>query len=1158
MSDRINEAYDGTLGTAFMQETRARLDWICTQVRGNSVLDIGCSQGIGSLLLARSGFCVTGVDMDADVIEYAQKALLHEPGEVRRRVRFVCGDFLSYTPEQTQWDTILFGEILEHLAVPEYFIEKACSLLKDGGTLVLTTPFGINEHPDHRQTFYLCRLYRMLNRYFTVDTVHFFGRWIGMTGTRRKEICGDVPGVGIELFEKTEACFFALEKELTGCCSGLRAELQKTQTEKEKISEQLRALEAQLRQCQAAQTAAEQQYNLLANSKLGRLTRWYWPKKDALKAQFTNGDPGARTLRNACKKIPGTRLLVRGLRRLRHPAEAVPADLSVRLAQKAKKIPDGRPGRYYQKAPYRIGLICDRFFYDSICSAADFVYLSPQDCDPLAEKLDALLVTTTWEGLRNAEWRGIASEDSPLRAVLYRLLDNCRKKKIPTLFYSKEDPLHYSIYLGIARRCDHIFTTAQEMVECYRRDCQNSSVRTLRFGINPQMHNPVGMRHFKKETGVLFSGSWRGGEAERCTDLSMLFDGVLGADRDLTIIDRMSGYRLPDEYRYPDRFQPCVHSSLEHGSLQKVHKLYDWAININTVKTSQTMFANRVLELQATGNLLISNYSVGVNSLFPTVFTVHDASEVGRILRGFTPEEIYERQVFGIRRVMTGETCFDRVAELLQPLGAVQPQPVRRVLVAADRITDRVRALFEEQSYGPKKLVRTDELTDSLLAGYDMVAFFDTQSEYGPFYLEDMINAFKYTDAVYVTKSAYSSTKGLHAGPEHEYVSHMGSRYRTVFWRSCFSARELRAMRGARRIKNGYSLDRFQYFRGDRPAPQPRDKYPLSVIVPVFNNGWHLYGKAFASLCRSTLFGDMEILLVDDGSTDGFTPQMVRSLASRYSNVRTFFFEPGGSGSASRPRNKGVELASADHIVFFDPDDDEVNDGFSTLLKIAQTNLYDIAFGNRLVCAKQSVMDDFSGRFIQSCGQTYTADMPNSVLVKTGFLAIGIQSVAIRKSLITDNHLRQVDGALGEDTLMCWQLQAAAHNIHAIQEMLYVYYAARQGSAVNTVGVPFFKKSLKCEQSTFAWLCSKMLIEDFIRLQFNYYIRYWFLWKLSFVPAHEAFECAGILYEILELYQPYYHGGEELIDRFLALCADGRFQDAFLCAHKAFFPDDNV
>ena len=47
------------------------------------------------------------------------------------------------------------------------------------------------------------------------------------------------------------------------------------------------------------------------------------------------------------------------------------------------------------------------------------------------------------------------------------------------------------------------------------------------------------------------------------------------------------------------------------------------------------MFANRVYELQALGNIMLSNYSVGVNNKFPNVFLIHDKREIKDILNAF-------------------------------------------------------------------------------------------------------------------------------------------------------------------------------------------------------------------------------------------------------------------------------------------------------------------------------------------------------------------------------------------------------------------------------------------------------------------------------------------------------------------------------------------
>ncbi|MFP3441921.1 hypothetical protein R0K18_29730, partial [Pantoea sp. SIMBA_133] len=71
------------------------------------------------------------------------------------------------------------------------------------------------------------------------------------------------------------------------------------------------------------------------------------------------------------------------------------------------------------------------------------------------------------------------------------------------------------------------------------------------------------------------------------------------------------------------------------------HRLFRWAINVNSVKYSETMFANRVYELQAMGNLLLTNYSVGVNNKFPHLFMVNLKEDVGPMIRNHT-ESDYE------------------------------------------------------------------------------------------------------------------------------------------------------------------------------------------------------------------------------------------------------------------------------------------------------------------------------------------------------------------------------------------------------------------------------------------------------------------------------------------------------------------------------------
>ena len=88
----------------------------------------------------------------------------------------------------------------------------------------------------------------------------------------------------------------------------------------------------------------------------------------------------------------------------------------------------------------------------------------------------------------------------------------------------------------------------------------------------------------------------------------------------------------------------------------------------------------------------------------------------------------------------------------------------------------------------------------------------------------------------------------------------------------------------------------------------------ISVIVPVYNI-MELLPRCVASL-RGQTYADLEILLVDDGSTDG-TGELCDRLAAEDSRIRVLHKENGGTSSA---RNLGIENARGEFLGFVDSD----------------------------------------------------------------------------------------------------------------------------------------------------------------------------------------------------------------------------------------------
>ena len=89
-----------------------------------------------------------------------------------------------------------------------------------------------------------------------------------------------------------------------------------------------------------------------------------------------------------------------------------------------------------------------------------------------------------------------------------------------------------------------------------------------------------------------------------------------------------------------------------------------------------------------------------------------------------------------------------------------------------------------------------------------------------------------------------------------------------------------------------------------------------SIVMPVYNAG-EILRKAIGSI-RSQTSPDWELICVDDGSTDGVTPQLLDEIAAEDSRIRVVHQRNSGPDLA---RKAGVSLARGTHLAFCDQDD---------------------------------------------------------------------------------------------------------------------------------------------------------------------------------------------------------------------------------------------
>lgn len=138
----------------------------------------------------------------------------------------------------------------------------------------------------------------------------------------------------------------------------------------------------------------------------------------------------------------------------------------------------------------------------------------------------------------------------------------------------------------------------------------------------------------------------------------------------------------------------------------------------------------------------------------------------------------------------------------------------------------------------------------------------------------------------------------------------------------------------------------------------------ISVIVPVYNVAIYL-DKCINSIANQT-YGNLEIILIDDGSTDE-SGVMCDAWATKDSRVRVFHKENAGQSSA---RNRGLQEAHGQYIGYVDGDDCIDATMYATLLDILVRESAD-AVGCQFKCFRDKIpttMDDsnrlysYSGR----------------------------------------------------------------------------------------------------------------------------------------------------------------------------------------------------
>lgn len=223
----------------------------------------------------------------------------------------------------------------------------------------------------------------------------------------------------------------------------------------------------------------------------------------------------------------------------------------------------------------------------------------------------------------------------------------------------------------------------------------------------------------------------------------------------------------------------------------------------------------------------------------------------------------------------------------------------------------------------------------------------------------------------------------------------------------------------------------------------------VSVIVPVYNVEKYLK-KCIDSLLIQT-YEDIEIILIDDGSTDS-SGEICDSYSKKDSRIKVIHKKNGGLSDA---RNKGLDLASGQWVTFVDSDDYVTKNYVERLLSLLIANNADISIATYTYITEKKYKNRETGEL---------AVMTPEIAIKRLLMDDGFDMGAWAKMYRTEyfNKVRFPKGKLFEDSLVTCQIIAQSNKVAFESKSVY-FYVNRRDSITNA---KFTKRKLDLLEMT--------------------------------------------------------------------------------------------
>lgn len=321
-------------------------------------------------------------------------------------------------------------------------------------------------------------------------------------------------------------------------------------------------------------------------------------------------------------------------------------------------------------------MVADELTRTCFLDELEVLDLTPSNVESvLRQRPDLLFVESAWQGLRDAwKYRIAAYPGHPERNNddLARLFARARELGIPSVFWNKEDGVHFERFIDSARLADVILTVDESCIERYRAIVgPRVKLGTLPFAVQPRLHAFDGID--ERRRGACFVGSYgshiHDGRRARTDQLLRCAAPTLG----LTVYDRNSD-RRGAHYRYPPLVGMRIRPKIDHRRTAAIYKSHLVSLNVNTIENSPTMFSRRLIEILACGGLAVTTPALAVDRLFADYCHVVNGEDEARTLFERLARDGYsaldrEMMQAGAEHVLAHHTYAQRIDAILDAVG---------------------------------------------------------------------------------------------------------------------------------------------------------------------------------------------------------------------------------------------------------------------------------------------------------------------------------------------------------------------------------------------------------------------------------------------------------------------------------------------------------